>query len=136
MELKELNWLCKHMKTSEAANLVFQWIFVLISVKHKFFPGVSLGAISILTMKAVSQWTHDLHCMYIRYLCDFQDTIWTPDICMVSAFWKFAKIWWGQNFFLHLWRDKLLWGSNIYYYKRVTWNCLGQRSFLGIRAIR
>ena len=25
MELKELNWLCKHMKTSEAANLVFQW---------------------------------------------------------------------------------------------------------------
>ena len=25
-------------KTSEAANLVFQWIFVLISVKHKFFP--------------------------------------------------------------------------------------------------
>ena len=26
------------MKTSEAANLVFQWIFVLNSVKHKFFP--------------------------------------------------------------------------------------------------
>ena len=24
-------------KTSEAANLVFQWIFVLNSVKHKFF---------------------------------------------------------------------------------------------------
>ena len=23
---------------SEAANLVFQWIFVLNSVKHKFFP--------------------------------------------------------------------------------------------------
>ena len=34
VELKEFNWLCKHMKTSEAANLVFQWIF---SVKHKFF---------------------------------------------------------------------------------------------------
>ena len=32
MELKELNWLCKHMKTSEAANLVLQWIFVLNSV--------------------------------------------------------------------------------------------------------
>ena len=29
-ELEELNWLCKHMKTSEAANLVFQWIFVPI----------------------------------------------------------------------------------------------------------
>ena len=26
------------MKTSEAASLVFQWIFVLNSVKHKFFP--------------------------------------------------------------------------------------------------
>ena len=25
------------MKTSEAANLVFQWIFVQKSVKHKFF---------------------------------------------------------------------------------------------------
>ena len=37
MELKELNWLCKHMETSEAANLVFQWIFVLNLVKHKFF---------------------------------------------------------------------------------------------------
>ena len=36
-ELKELNWLCKHMKSSEAANLVFQWIFVLNSVKPKFF---------------------------------------------------------------------------------------------------
>ena len=37
MELKELNWLCKHMKTSEAANLVLRWIFVLNSVKCKFF---------------------------------------------------------------------------------------------------
>ena len=27
--LKELNWLCKQMKTSEAVNLVLQWIFVL-----------------------------------------------------------------------------------------------------------
>ena len=36
MELKEINWLCKHM--SEPANLGFQWIFVLNSVKHKFFP--------------------------------------------------------------------------------------------------
>ena len=35
--LKELYWLCKHMKTLEAAKLVFQWIFVLNSVKHKFF---------------------------------------------------------------------------------------------------
>ena len=32
MELKEINWLCKHM--SDAANLAFQWIFVLNSVKH------------------------------------------------------------------------------------------------------
>ena len=30
VELKELSWLRKDMeKTSEAANLVFQWIFVL-----------------------------------------------------------------------------------------------------------
>ena len=36
MELKQLNWLCKHVKKSEAANLVFQWIFVLNSVKRKF----------------------------------------------------------------------------------------------------
>ena len=36
IELKELNWLCKHMKTSGAANLVFQRIFVLNSVKLKF----------------------------------------------------------------------------------------------------
>ena len=35
MELDELNWLCKHMKTSEAANLVLHWIFVLNSVKEK-----------------------------------------------------------------------------------------------------
>ena len=37
MELKELYWLCKHMKTLEATNHVFQWIFVLNSVKQKFF---------------------------------------------------------------------------------------------------
>ena len=37
--------------------------------------------------------------------------------------WKLAKILWGQNFFLHLWRNKPLWGelkfyggSNICYY--------------------
>ena len=29
--------MCKHIKTSEAVNLVFQWIFTLNSVKHKFF---------------------------------------------------------------------------------------------------
>ena len=39
MELKELNRLCKHNeKRSEAANLVFQLMFVLNLVKHKFFP--------------------------------------------------------------------------------------------------
>ena len=38
MELKELNRLCVNIwKTSEAATLVFQWIFALNSVKHKFF---------------------------------------------------------------------------------------------------
>ena len=38
-ELKELNWLfCINIwKTSEAANLAFQWNFVLNSAKHKFF---------------------------------------------------------------------------------------------------
>ena len=36
MELKEVNWLCKHIMMSEAANLIFQWIFVLNSVKHRF----------------------------------------------------------------------------------------------------
>ena len=36
IELKELD--CVNIwKTSEEANLVFQWIFVLNSVKHKFF---------------------------------------------------------------------------------------------------
>ena len=34
MELKELNWLCNLWKTSEPANLVFHWIFL---VKRKFF---------------------------------------------------------------------------------------------------
>ena len=37
MELKELISV-NIWKTSEAANLVFQWVFVLNSVKHKFFP--------------------------------------------------------------------------------------------------
>ena len=37
MELEELNWLCKHMKMSEAANYVFQWIFVLNAIKGKLF---------------------------------------------------------------------------------------------------
>ena len=38
MELKEIN--CVNIwKTSDAANLVFQWFFLLNSVKHKFFPG-------------------------------------------------------------------------------------------------
>ena len=37
IKLKELNRLCKQWKTSEATNLVFQWIFVLNSVKRKFF---------------------------------------------------------------------------------------------------
>ena len=33
-----LKWLCKHMKKVRSrANLVFQWIFVLNSVKRKFF---------------------------------------------------------------------------------------------------
>ena len=37
MELKEID--CVNIwKTSEAANLVFQWTFVLNSVKQKFFP--------------------------------------------------------------------------------------------------
>ena len=31
-----LNWLCEHMKNVRS-NLVFQWIFVQNSVKHKFF---------------------------------------------------------------------------------------------------
>ena len=34
MELKGLNWLCKCMKPPEAPNLIFQWIFVLNSIKH------------------------------------------------------------------------------------------------------
>ena len=38
MELKEINNCVNIWKTSEVANLVFQWIFVLNSVKHKFFP--------------------------------------------------------------------------------------------------
>ena len=38
MELKELIDCVNMWKTSEAANLVFQWIFVLDSVKHKLFP--------------------------------------------------------------------------------------------------
>ena len=25
--------------------------------------------------------------------------------------WKFAKVLWGQNFFLDLWGDKPLWGE-------------------------
>ena len=33
-----LKWLCKHIKKVRSrANLVFQWIFVLNSVKRKFF---------------------------------------------------------------------------------------------------
>ena len=35
MELKELNWLCKHEKYQKQQT--FQWIFVLNSIKHKFF---------------------------------------------------------------------------------------------------
>ena len=38
MELKELHYCVNIWKTSEVANLVFQWTFVLKSVKHKFFP--------------------------------------------------------------------------------------------------
>ena len=29
----------------------------------------------------------------------------------MDLIWKFAKILWGQNFFLHLWGDKPLWGE-------------------------
>ena len=36
------------MKTSEAANLVFQWIFVLNSVKQKFFPVCIVKSFGIL----------------------------------------------------------------------------------------
>ena len=51
IELKELNWLRKHMKNvrssqpclsmnfcTEFSKALFQWIFVLNSAKHKFFP--------------------------------------------------------------------------------------------------
>ena len=37
MELNNLIDYVNIWKMSEAANLVFQWIFVLNSVKHKFF---------------------------------------------------------------------------------------------------
>ena len=55
MELKELNWV-NLWKTSEAANLVFQWIF---SVKHKFFH------VSIVTFKCL---TCFLNCI-CKYIC-------------------------------------------------------------------
>ena len=53
MELKELK--CVNLwKTSEASNLVFQWIVVLNSVKQKFLHvGVSLKVVKIL--KAVKR---------------------------------------------------------------------------------
>ena len=51
MELKELNWL---RKKSEAANLVFQWIFVLNSVKHKFFHVSIVKAFFILFLEILS----------------------------------------------------------------------------------
>ena len=50
MGLKDLNWLCKHMKTSEAANLVFQWIFLLNSVKAEVFH-VSIVKGALLGMR-------------------------------------------------------------------------------------
>ena len=32
-----------------------------------------------------------------------------PPITMGDLIWKVTKILWWQNFFLHLWEDKLLW---------------------------
>ena len=37
IELKELNWLCKHTKNVKSSQPCIQWIFVLNQVKHKFF---------------------------------------------------------------------------------------------------
>ena len=37
MELKELNWLCKHTENVKSSQPCIQWILVLNQVKHKFF---------------------------------------------------------------------------------------------------
>ena len=51
---------------SEAANLVFQWIFVLNSVKHKFFP---VSIVKIESMHVVPTYSHqNVH--IFDYACD------------------------------------------------------------------
>ena len=72
MELKELN--CVNIwKTSEAANLVFQWIFVLNSVKHKFFH-VSIVKQStncpIGRLNYRFHWAMIMHEIFCKTFCD------------------------------------------------------------------
>ena len=46
LELKEFNWLCKHMKNVRSSQLSISRNLVLNSVKHKFFH------VSIVTKRA------------------------------------------------------------------------------------
>ena len=53
IELKEPNWLCKHMKTSEAVNVVLQWIFVLNEFsKAQVLPCEDETMVTMLSWKA------------------------------------------------------------------------------------
>ena len=84
MELKELNWLCKHMKTSEAANLVFQWIF---SVKHKFFH-VSIVKKNILE-KFHSFKRKNVKTIFNSFLLVY---VWTLLLCIISHIYLGANV--------------------------------------------
>ena len=73
-------------KTSEAANLVFQWIFVLNSVKHRFFHVSIVNTKILINMGAplISEY-HDLFLKYFlrftytRKLWDYWFP-WLPDL--------------------------------------------------------
>ena len=80
------------MKTSEVANLVFQWIFVLNSAKHKFFPVSKLLSWrfdhvekTALSDGKISLWHHTLVKKQLQ--CTY-----CPTSHDVKAIWWFNRI--------------------------------------------
>ena len=66
IELKEPNWFCEYMKTVRSSQLVFKWIFVLNSIKHKFFPVCIVNYVQVFWF--LTKWTCFLLVYYVSNL--------------------------------------------------------------------
>ena len=122
IELKELNWLyCVNIwKTSEAANLAFQWIFVLNSIKHKFFH------VSIVKLFWFQSWDFKHNYAKFRYYQSCKRHIHSrlaiPSMIYYSVNFS-ARNWLNKQSrrlegLLGFQRKNLRWSDNMYSFKQ------------------